>query len=79
MIEGIVGEHGVSEKNESGERLLEMSVEQELVLGNSLFKKKDVHKYTWLRMAEIRGVDRALMDRVLLPKQMLGRLLDEKV
>ena len=53
--------------------------EKELVVGNSWFKKKDVHKYTGLRMAEGVLVDRALMDYVLLAKRMLGRLLDVKV
>ena len=76
MIEGIVRQHGVPGRNESGERLLEMCAEQELVVGNSWFKKKDVYKYTWLRMAKGRVVDWALMDYVLLPKRMLGRLLD---
>ena len=32
-----------------------------------------------LRMAEGRVVDRTLMDYVLLPKRMLGRLLEVKV
>ena len=79
VIEGIVGQHGVPGRTESGERLLEMSAEQELVVGNSWFKKKDAFKYTWLRMAEGRVVDRTLMDYVLLPKRMLGSLLDVKV
>ena len=35
VIEGIVGRHGVPGRNESGERLLEMCAEQELVVGNS--------------------------------------------
>ena len=79
VIEGIVGQYGVPGRNESGERLLEMSAEQELVESNSGFKKKDVYKYTWLRMAEGRVVDRALMDYVLSPNSMLGRLLDVDV
>ena len=79
VIEGIVGWHGVPERNESGKRLLEMCAEQELVVGNSWFKKNDVYKYMWLRMAEGRVVDKALMDYVLLPRRMLGRLLDMKV
>ena len=78
MIEGIVGQHGVPGRNESGE-LLEMCAEQELVVGNSWFKKNDVYKYTWLRMAEGRVLDKALMDYLLLPRRMLGRLLDVKV
>ena len=58
----------------------EMKVaEQELVVGNCQFKKNDVFKYTWLRMAEGRVVDKALMDYVLLPRRMLGRPLDVKV
>ena len=39
----------------------------------------DVYKYTWLIMAEGRVIDKALMDYVLLPRRMLGRLLDVKV
>ena len=78
-IEGIAGQHGVPGRNESGGRLLEICAEQELVLGNSWFKKKVGYKYTWLRMAEGSVVDRALMNYVLLPKRMLGRLLDVNV
>ena len=48
-------------------------------MGNSWFKKNDVYKYTWLRMAEGRAVDTALVNYVLLPKRMVGRLLDVKV
>ena len=43
-------------------------------MGKSLFKKKDVFKYTRLRMAEGRVVDRALMHYVVLLKRMLGTL-----
>ena len=38
-----------------------MCTEQELVVGNSWFKKNDVYKYTWLRMTEGRVVDKALI------------------
>ena len=72
LIEGIVGRYGVPGRNESGDRLLEMCAEQELVVGNSWFKKNDVYKYTWLRSAEGRVVDMAQMDYVLLPRRMLG-------
>ena len=62
VIEGIVGQHGVPGRNDSGERLLEMCAEQELVVGNSWFIKNYVYKYTWLRMAEGVVVDKVLMD-----------------
>ena len=35
MIERIAEQHSVPGRNESGERLLEMCAEQELVVGNS--------------------------------------------
>ena len=66
-------------RSESGERRLEMCAEQELVVGNNWFKKNDAYKYIWLRIAEGRVVDQALMDYVLLARRMLGRLLDVKV
>ena len=48
-----------------------MYAEQELVVGNSWFKKNYVYKYQWLIMEEERVVDKALMDYVLLPKRKL--------
>ena len=40
VIEGIVGQYGVPGRNESGERFLEVCAEQELVVENSMFRKK---------------------------------------
>ena len=39
-VEGVVGKYGVPGENESGERLLDMCVEQELVIGNSFSRRK---------------------------------------
>ena len=75
-VEGVVGKDGVPGRNESGERLLNMCVEQELVVSNSFFKKKLINKFTWMRVAHGRVVDRALMDYVLIAKRMIGRVED---
>ena len=56
-----------------------MCAEQELVVCNSWFEKNDVYKYPCLRMAERMVVDKALMDYVLLPRRMLGRLRCESL
>ena len=45
---------------------VEMRVEQELAVGNSFFKKKGINKYTWIRVANGRVIERALMDYVLI-------------
>ena len=39
-----------------------MCAEQELVVGNSLFRKNDVNKHRWVKTLEGRLLDRALMD-----------------
>ena len=78
-VEGVVGKFGVPGENESGERLLEMCVERELVIGNSMFRKKRINKYTWIRMANGIVVEKALMDYVLIEKRMIGRLKDVHV
>ena len=44
-VEGVVGKYGVPGENESGERLLDMCVEQEMVIGNCFFKKKGINYY----------------------------------
>merc|ERR1711915_612287 len=78
-VVGVVGKYGVPGENESGERLLDMCLEQELVIGNSFFRKKGVNKYMWVRVANGRVVERALMDYVLIARRMIGRLKDVHV
>ena len=75
-VEGVVGKYGVPGENESGERLLDICVEQELAIRNSFFMKKGINKYTWIRIANGRVIERALMDYVLITKRMVGRLKD---
>ena len=43
------------------------------------FKKKKINKYTWIRVANGRVIERALMDYVLITKRMVGRLKDVHV
>ncbi len=79
VVENIVGRYGVPGRNESGVRLLDICAERELVIGNSMFKKKEVNKYTWVRVDNGRMVERAVMDYVLIERGMVGRLLDVHV
>ena len=50
-----------------------------MVIGNSFFKKKGINKYTWIRVANGKVIERALMDYVLITKRMVGRLKDVHV
>ena len=78
-LEGVLGGYGVPGVNESGESLLGMCFESGLVVGNSLFKKKGINKYTWVRVERGIVVERALMDYVLIAREMTGRLKDVHV
>ena len=55
------GKYGVPGRNASGESLLNMCAENEMVVGNSLFKKRATNKYTWVRVEKGRMIERALM------------------
>lgn len=78
-VEGVVGRWGVPGRNESGERLLEVCMEKELVIGNTWFRKEERNKYTWVRVANGRVVERACMDFIIVTKRVAGRLIDVHV
>ena len=79
VIAGVVGRYGVPEVNHSGENLIDICLEQELVIGNTLFKKKKKNKYTWARVDKGKVVDRALMDYVIVSRKIVRRLRDVHV
>ena len=54
-------------------------VKRELVVENILFKKKDIHKYTWVRQYNGRIVDRTIMKYVVMKGNVIGWLLYVRV
>ena len=78
-IPGIIGEFGVDGVNESGERMLEMCNECGMSVGNTYFMKRRVHKYTWHRRVRGEVACEALMDYVVIRKDVRHRLLDVNV
>ena len=75
-IDGVVGKFGVPGVNENGECLVEMCVERGLIVGNTWFQKKMIHKYTWERD---NGDERSLIDYVLIESKYKNRLKDVSV
>ena len=49
------------------------------MVGNSWFKKKDVYKYTWLRMSEGGVVERGIDGLFVVTKTNPWKTVDEKV
>ena len=43
-----MGKHGCGEQNENGGMFCDLCQENDLVIGGSLFKHKDIHKTTWI-------------------------------
>ncbi|XP_071512677.1 uncharacterized protein [Panulirus ornatus] len=76
-VEGIIGIHGVfSVVNGNGEELVDLCAEKGLMIGNTWFKKRDIHKYTYVSR---RDGQRALLDYVLIDRRAKERLLDVNV
>ena len=49
VVEDVVGRYGVSKRNENEGRMIVLCVEQEMMVGNTLLKKKDIYKYLWVK------------------------------
>ena len=45
-VENVVGPFGVEGINENGEKLIELCLTNSLMIGNTWFKKRMIHKYT---------------------------------
>ncbi|XP_012939934.1 craniofacial development protein 2-like [Aplysia californica] len=46
--EGIMGQHGLGQMNENGERFANLCAFNSLVIGGSVFPHKRIHKATWV-------------------------------
>ena len=78
-IDGIIGKFGVEGINESGSFLIDTCCEHQLTIGNTFFKKKECHKYTWERLVQGRVEERALMDYVIVSERAKESLIDVSV
>ena len=74
--DGVLGRYGVPGVNENGERLVEMCSERRLIVGNTWFQKRMIHKYTWERE---NGMEKSLIDYVLVEERSKSSLKDVTV
>ena len=83
-LEGVIGNFGIeavgmTDVNEAGEWLIRMCQMLGMSVCNTYFKKRDIHKHTFIVNHHGVIVGRALMDYVLLPRQVMGRVTDVNV
>ena len=46
-VERSIGKQGINTMNENGERLAELCMLSNLVIGDTIFEHKEIHKLTW--------------------------------
>jgi len=46
--EACMGKEGVGERNDNGQRLVDVCMENGLVIGGTIFKHKNIHKLSWV-------------------------------
>ena len=72
----VLGGHGEDARNEIGERLLRFCSVNELMITNTWYSHKDIHKYTWICPGRQL---RSLTDYFLVRRETKTRVHDVKV
>ena len=72
----VIGKQWVAVENGNGMRLLQFCAENDLVVTNTWFQHKDIHKFTWERRGRNQ---RSIIDYFLVKQGMRKQLRDVKV
>ena len=79
IVQGVIGDYGVPGRNENGEWMVDWCMQYEMAVCNTFFKKRDVHKYTWVRKVRGEIVESALMDYMCISGKYKSRVTDVNV
>lgn len=72
----IIGKHGEEERNNNGRRLLDFCQLQNLIITNTFYQHKEIHKYT--REQRSRG-EKSIIDYIIVQKEERKNILDVRV
>ena len=70
-----IGKHGLGTRNDNGGRFLDLAVENNLVIGGTVFRHKDIHKVTWNSPD---GRTKNQIDHIAINRRWRSSLLDVK-
>lgn len=75
----VIGEYGVGQRNERGERLVEFVQEKDIVVTNALFKLPPRRLYTWKSPQDTKHkIVRNQIDYVMINKRYRNSILSAK-
>ena len=74
----VIGPHGMGDCNRNGERLLDFCANNQLLVTNTWFKHKNIHKATWFRNGD-RSRHGHIIDYVLVNRRFRTTILDTRV
>lgn len=74
--ESFMGKNGIGTINGNGERFVELCVNKQLVIGGTLFPKKNIHKLTWYSND---GTTRSQLDHFTISRRWRRSLLNVRV
>lgn len=69
----VMGKHGIGSINDNGERLCHFCDENNMVIGGTLFRHKDIHKTTWISP---NGATKSQIDHILINGRWRSSLQD---
>ena len=73
---GVIGKEGETSESPNGERLLDLSMRNNLKIANTYFKHKDLHK--WTRVVEERN-ERSIIDYIIVSSSLFYSVQDVRV
>ena len=74
--EQVMGQHGIGQINDNGERFCELCTNNNLVIGGTIFPHKRIHKQTWTSPD---GITKNQIDHITINKKWRNSLQDVRV
>ena len=71
-----MGKHGLGEKNNNGEKLLQLYSKYDLVITGKLFRHRNIHKATWVSPDK---KTKNQIDHLMINGKYKGSIIDTKV
>lgn len=72
----VIGNHGENHRNNNGDRLIRFCIDNDLIITNTFYKHKDIHKYT--REVKSRN-EKSIIDYFLINRTNRKEIMDVKV